>query len=64
MLTTFLIGLGVGALLMAWVFSDGAYEAEQQIEFYKREYGYSYADLTAAWRNGRDGGPPVPPRPL
>jgi len=59
----FLLGFGLGALLMAWIFADGAYEAERAIEYYKSEYGYSYAELTEAWRNGRDGGPPIPPRP-
>jgi len=59
----FIAGMFVGAVLMAWVFADGAYEADQELECYKRQYGYSYSDLSAAWRNGRDGGPPVPPRP-
>lgn len=63
MVTAFLVGLGVGVLFMGWVFSDGSEELEQQLESHGRDYGYSYSDISAAWQNGRDGGPPVPPRP-
>jgi hypothetical protein len=59
----FFLGLAVGCLLMSWVFADGAYEAEQDLEFQKRQYGYSYSDILEAHRHGCDGKPPVPPRP-
>lgn len=56
-------GMFVGALLMGWIFADGAYETDQELDSYKRQYGYSYKDVLDSWQNGRDGGPPVPPRP-
>lgn len=51
----FLLGAAVGAAFTVWIAKD---EAKHLLR-----NSYSYEDVSAAWKIGREGGPPVPPRP-
>lgn len=59
----FFLGLFVGAIIMAAVFQDAVTTAEDTLESHKKEYQYSYSDISKAWNEGREGKPPRPPRP-
>jgi hypothetical protein len=63
MLGIFVIGFVVGGILGSVLSLFVCDCCADEFGEYKRNYKYTYSDVSKAWHEGRDGKPPRPPAP-